>query len=144
MHAHLSVLTPFVRFVPGIVVVLFFQCMAALLSPVHRRGERIKWGLVSYTALMFSVLTIITAMNLNTRSNAFIDNREFPGVAGKVSPGPFGYQTSIDSRAPSLSVDLMFFLNGWLADGLLVGPSFDPTFTQAYDDGFSSSSIVVM
>ena len=123
-------LTSFVWFVPGIVVMLSFQCMTALLSPVHRRGERIKWGLVSYTTLMFSVVTALTATSLNTRSVTFIDNREFPGVRGAALSGPLGYQSFIDSKAPGLAADVLFFLNGWLADGLLVSHSFHATFTR--------------
>ena len=71
--------------------VLFFKCMAALLKPLNRRGERVKWGLVSYTIAMFAFVTVYTAMNLHILSISFIDNREFPGAGGEVHPGPYGY-----------------------------------------------------
>jgi hypothetical protein len=81
IRAHL-----FVRFILGILIVLFFQCMAALFNPANRRREGIKWGLVSYTVVMFSFVTVFTAMNLNIQSISYIDNREFPGVEGVLPP----------------------------------------------------------
>ena len=109
---------------------LFFHCMAALLDPVNRRREGIKWGLVTYTVVMFSFVTVFTAMNLNVQSISFIDNREFPGVEGVLPPGPLGYQFFIYSRALSVIPNVMFLLNNWLADGLLVGSLFDVAFTR--------------
>ena len=129
LYICLSVLTSFARPILGIVVMLFFQSMAALLNPVHRGGERIKWGLVFYTMLMFSVVTVFAGMSLDKLSISFIDNREFPGAGSLEPPGPLGYRTFIDSRAPSLIIDLLFFLNGWLADGFLARPSFNAIFT---------------
>jgi len=104
----------------GILVVLFFQCMAALLNPANRKRDGIKWGLVSYTAVMFSFATVLTGMELDIRSISFIDNREFPGADGVAPPGPLGYQSFIWSGALTLVPDLMFILNKWLADALLV------------------------
>ena len=120
-HVSLLMLTSFIWLIPGIVIVLFFSCIAALLDPVQRRREGIKWGLVSYTTVMFAFVTVFTAMNLNVQSIAFIDNREFPGIEGVVPPGPLGYQWFIYSRALSVTPNVMFLLNNWLADGLLVG-----------------------
>ena len=105
-------------------VVLFFKCMSALLKPPNRRGERIKWGLVSYAVAMFSFVTIYTAMNLHILSISFIDNREFPGAEGHVHPGPYGYFISIYYKAISVVPNAAFCLNNWLADGLLVSPLF--------------------
>ena len=128
-HPHLLVcattLTLFAPLIPGILVVLFFQCMAALLSPANRKKEGIKWGLVSYTVAMFSFATVLTGMQLDIRSISFIDNREFPGVKGVAPPGPLGYQSFIWSGALTLVPNLMFILNNWLADAYLVGPSSD-------------------
>ena len=104
---------------------LFFQSVAALLNPVHRRGERIKRGLVSHTTLIFSVVTILTATTLNNRSLISIDNRKYTSVGGVAPTGPVGYQLFIDSSPLSLTADVMFFLNAWLADGLLVSLPFD-------------------
>lgn len=103
----------------GIVIVLFFQCMGALLDPVNRNREGIRWGLVAYTATSFSLVTIFTAMNLDVQSISYIDNRDFPGNDA-LPPGPLGYQTLIYSKAISVVPNLMFLLNNWLADGLLV------------------------
>ena len=94
----------------GIVIVLFFQCMAALFDRVHRRREGIKWGLVSYTVLMFSFVTVFTVMNA---LNAWSADENVASAKGRV-----GY----------IVADLMFLLNYWLADGLSVGISVDPAF----------------
>ena len=94
--------------------------MAALLDPVDHRGEPIKWGLVSYTVVMFSVATVQTAVNLQIQSISYIDNREFPGIVGEISPGPIGYQVFMGHEALTTLSNVMFFLNAWLADGFLV------------------------
>ena len=70
---------------------LVFQCMAGLLNPVRRRPEEgIRWGLVSYTAAMFSFMTVYIATSLNIQSLAFVDNRESP--YNPPLSGPLGYQ----------------------------------------------------
>ena len=82
--------------ITGIVVALFFRCMAALLRPIHLRGDAVKWGLVSYTVVMFSFATVFAATNLTVQSNSYIDNRGF-GVIYQNGPrvpylyGPFMY-----------------------------------------------------
>jgi len=116
-----------VGFILGVLIVLFFQCMAALFDSANRRGEGIKWGLVSYTMVMFSFVTVLTGMQLDIRSISYIDNREFPGAEGVLPPGPLGYQSSIWSGALTLTPSIMFALNNWLADGLLVSSLFDAT-----------------
>ena len=115
-----SMLTPFVRLILGTVVVLFFRCMTALLDPVHRRGERIKWGLVSYTVITFSFATVLTAMDLHIESISYIDNREFPGIEDVLPPGPVGYQWLISPKAVNVVPNFMFNLSNWLTDALLV------------------------
>jgi len=65
-------------------------------------------------------VTVFTAMNLNIQSISYIDNREFPGVEGVLPPGPIGYQWSIYSNVLTVVPNLMFLLNNWLADGLLL------------------------
>jgi hypothetical protein len=105
----------------GIFIVLFFQCMSALLNPVNGPRKKIRWGLVAHTAAMFSFVTVYTATTLDTQSISYIDNREFPGADGW-SPGPLGYQFFIYSKPITLVPSLMFTLNQWLADGLLVNP----------------------
>jgi len=103
----LPVLTVFVLFVLGIVVMLFFQCMAALFNPANRGEEGVKWGFVSYTVVTFSFVSIFTAVNA---LNIWFDDED-----GTLHPGRFGY----------VIPDLMFLLGYWLADGLLVGSLFD-------------------
>jgi len=109
----------------GVLIILFFQCMTALFSLASRREEGIRWGLVSYTAIMFSFATVYTAMNLNFQSVSFVDNRDFLGLGGP-SLGPLGYQALARSELSNLIPNLMFLLNCWLADGLFVGYLFDP------------------
>jgi len=105
----------------GIVIVLFFQCVATLLDPANRRKEGIKrWGLIAYTVVMFSFVTVYTAMSSDILSISFIDNRQFPGVGDTLPPGPIGYEYSIYSKAISLIPNIMFLFNNWLADGLLL------------------------
>ena len=108
--------------------VVFFQCMVALFNPVHRGGERIKWGLVSYTVVLFLLATVFTAMDLDVLSISYIDNREFPGIEGVAPPGPFGYQWFLSPDALSIVPTAAFTLSNLLADGLLVSFLFDDTF----------------
>ena len=103
----------------GILIVLFFQCMVALLHPANRGREGIRW-LISYTVAMFSFATILTGTGLHLYSICYVDNREYPGVEGKISPGPLGYRSLISPGAVSMTERLMSHLNYWLADGYLV------------------------
>ena len=118
--------------------------MGALINPANRRRHGIKWGLVSYTAIMFSFVTIFTAMNLNIQSISYIDNREFPGVDTTLPPGPLGYQWFLYSDVLTIVPNLMFLLNNWMADGLLVGSSLmQPPLAQV-SNAAPSSFIVAM
>ena len=101
---------------------LFFKCMIALFSPVYRRGEGIKWGLASYTVIMFSLVTVFTATTLHVLSISYIDNRNFPY-------GPY-YYLAMSSRTIGLAFRITFRLNNWLADGLLVSPCLIPSLVQ--------------
>ena len=96
--------------------------MAGLFNPVHRKGGRIKWGLVSYTTATFLIATVGTAMNLDSQSISYVNHREFPGVEGRLPPGPLTYQIFITSSAIGIIPSVSFPLNNWLADGLLVSP----------------------
>ena len=118
LDARLSMLSSFAL---GTLVVLFFQCIAALLGSVNRKREGIKWGLVCYTVVMFSCATVVIGTAQNITSISFIDNREFPGIEGVFPPGPLGYQSMTCSKAPGIAPNLTTLLNYWLADGLLVG-----------------------
>ena len=126
----ISVLILFFLLVPGIAIMVFFRCITGLFDPEHRRGQRVKWGLVSYTMVMFSILTALTAMSSVTLSISFIDNRQFTGVEGVVPPGPFGYVLFISPMAISFLTNAMAILNNWLADGLLVSSLFDHALTH--------------
>jgi len=111
LHTCSSVLTVFILFVPGIVVVLFFQCMAALMNPANRGGKGVRWRLASYTVVTFSCVSTFTAVNA---LNVWFDDED-----ETLRPGRLGY----------VLPDLMFFLNYWLADGLLVGSLLDAALT---------------
>ena len=130
LHICLSALILFVWFVLGMVILLFFKCMAALFNPVHRKGEGVKWELVSYTVIMFSFVTVLTAADLEILSISYIDNREFPGIEGVIPPGPLGYEWLISPDALGIVPHVMFILCTWLADGLLVGSLFDSAFAH--------------
>ena len=96
---------------------VFFRCMAGLFDPVHRRGERVKWGIVSYTAVMFFLTTVLIAVNFDINSVSFIDNRQFPG-------GPGEYLETVLPMSLNPVADTMAIFNSWLADGLLVSSLF--------------------
>ena len=117
--------------------------MDALLNPTDRTRGAIKWGLVAYTAAMFSFVTIFTAIGLDIVSISFIDNRDFPGVINVLDPGPLGYRFLVYSKALSVVPNAMFLLNNWLADGFMVGPVFNSA-TQEVHDMRCSSFIVAM
>ena len=114
----LSAFTMFVRsIVPGIVVVLFYQCMRALLSPTnykHKAGG-IRWRLVALTTAMFLFSTAALTLNLDALSSLYIDNRVRPSLH---LPGSLGYLNTQETLSTVLTS--LISLNQWLADGLLV------------------------
>ena len=65
-------------------------------------------------------------MQLDVQSISYIDNREFPGVEGEMPIGPNGYQGIIEPEPIVYVQDIVFTLNNWLAEGLLVGCFFMP------------------
>ena len=103
----------------GIVVALFFQCMAALLSPANPMRRTIRGALILHTLALFVFVTIPVGMGLNFSSIEYINNREFPGN-GQYPPGPLGYDGIVSTKATAPIFNAMFPLNQWLADGLLV------------------------
>ena len=115
----LFVLTLFIWLILGIVILMFFKCMAALFNPAHHRGESIKWGLVSYTVVMFLLETAGSALGFYVQSNCYIDNRKFPG-GDMPLPGPIGYYWLDTSKEVAVLQNVVFALTNWLADGLLV------------------------
>ena len=99
-------------------IVLFFKCISTLLD--HRTGRGVSWGLMAYTIAMFLFVTVYNVTTLNLQSLSFIDNRGFPGVENVSPPGPLGYQQFIYSEAIGIVPEVMWLLNTWLANGLLV------------------------
>ena len=94
--------------------------MGALFDPVNLTGRRgVRWGLVLHTVTMFALMTISVAMGLNLQTISHVDNRGFP-ADGQFPPGPIGYKEFIYTKPISLIPNLVFQLNQWLADGLLV------------------------
>lgn len=110
--------------------------MSGLLDPLSRAKSGVKWGLVAHTAAMFLVVTIYTATSLYYQSISYIDNRDFPG-------GPLRYQLSVSTSAISVIPNIMFLLNNWLADALLVS-SFSDSVKKVSNVGPSSSSTAAM
>ena len=126
---HLPALIFYVRSVIlGIIIAQFFQCMSALLN---RTGRGVKWGLVVHTVAMFSCVTIYTAGGLYLQSISYIEDRGFPGV-DTIPPGPIGYQFLIITDPLNSLCYVMFYLNQWLADGLLAS-SVSDSFVQESD-----------
>jgi len=68
----------------------------------------------------FLFVTVFTAINLDVLSISYIDNRETQTHDATNPPGPLGYQYLTYSEAISFVSTAMFFLNNWLADGLLL------------------------
>ena len=58
-------------------------------------------------------------MDLNSLSVSYVEDREFPGD-DESPPGPAGYQYFTYTSATSGFSRVMFPLNQWLADGILV------------------------
>ena len=112
----------------GIAIVLFFQSLDALLHPTK---GKIKWGFVVHAVAMFSSLTISITIILNQLSISFIDDRDaaiITDASGKSPP----FQVLVSTPTTHLVSGLMFPLNQWLADGLLVIYDKDPV-TLVFD-----------
>jgi hypothetical protein len=93
---------------------------------------------------MFSFMTINNAINFHILSISYIDYRAFAGdVEESPIPGPWGYQGLIYFDAISIVPGVLFFLNNWLADGLLVRTIPDRV-PRASNAGRSTSFIVVI
>ena len=80
----------------------------------------VKWGFLIHTVLIFSFTTVSCAIEGIGRSNAYTDNREYPGVDNVFSPGPIGYLDVISASTVGTIEYLANPLNQWLIDGLLV------------------------
>jgi hypothetical protein len=93
--------------------------MSALLSPTNPIKRGVKWALVAHTVLMFAFLTTPYGVGLNWFSAEYIDNRSFPGN-DEYPPGPLGCNDALPASTATAVFVVMFPLNQWLADGLLV------------------------
>ena len=113
--------------IPGVVVVIFFHCMEALFSPNRRNQRGVKWPLVAHTVAMFSFVTVSVVTGLYVAFLVFIENREFPSASGF-----FGYNDLLTPTPIGVVSNTPFFLNGLLADGLLVWPASNPVYQVAY------------
>ena len=126
----------------GIVVALFFQCMATLLNPANPIRKGIIWALMAHTVALFLFVTIAFGIDLDYLSIEYIDNREFPGN-DEFPPGPLGYDDLVTLEVTATVLGAMFPLNQWLADGLLVSPILNSV-TSVHNGGRSSSYIGVI
>ena len=117
--------------------------MGALLDPVNHAMGGIKWGLVVHTVTMFVLVTIYTAITLNTQSISFVDNRDFLGTITDftILPGPIGYEWFIHFEAIIIVPSVVLALNTWLADGLLVS-AINMVVRLSYVNRSSSSTAV--
>lgn len=114
--------------------------MSVLLNPSNHGKWGIRWLFVLHTVVMFLLVTAFTAMYLGLKSIAYIDMRAFPGN-DSLPPGYTGYQHLVFSKAISLIPRILFMLNNWLADGLLVSFVLNSV-TWVSNANHSSSSIV--
>jgi hypothetical protein len=116
--------------------------MATLLSPANPIKKGIRRALVAHTIALFLFLTISFGIDFNYLSIEYINNREFPGY-NEFPPGPAGYDDLLSLKATTTVFDIMFPLNQWLADGLLVSPILN-SIASVYNIGRSSSYIAVI
>ena len=121
-----SVLTRFVRPIfAGIVMALFCQCIIVLLGHINPIKGGMKWALLTHTLVMFVFLTLPVGITLSGYGISYIEGRRFLGY-GEYPPGPLGYGDILNTKAVITVFSIMFPLNQWLADGLLVGPVSNP------------------
>jgi hypothetical protein len=77
---------------------------------------------------MFSFVTVYIGMCLDLQSLSYIDDRAFPGEGKVIPQGPFGFQELLSNHPDNVVPNIMFLLNSWLADGLLVRTISEPVF----------------
>ena len=115
--------------------------MSALLNPVNRPGGGTKWGLATYAATLFSLVTIGVAIDIRTECISYIDDREFPGNDIH-PPGPNGYQGATYGDAFNTVQTCIFILGGSLTDGFLAS-SVSRSLAQVPNVSLARSYIVV-
>ena len=137
-HVHLTCLV----ITLGVTTALFFQSLRTLLYPT--RG-RVMWGLAAHTVAMFLCLTVsvviefvqLVPFEINDRE----DDDEVPGSYGIW--GPWRFTEGSDLRVLQILSPLVFPLNQWLADGLLVFHVSNPILLVV-NPGHVSSCIVAI
>ena len=77
----------------------------------------IKWGLVALTTSMFSCSTVAVVLNINALSSSCIGPVD---QAYFILPGPLGTKVWSTQNGVAIAFTVMFVLNQWQADGLLV------------------------
>ena len=106
------------------------------------RGE-IRWRLVALTVALVSFATINLANSLVVLSNSYsLYNRDFPSI-NHLQSGPMGYKAHIYREAISVIPSIMFPLNQWLADGLLVSSASELVPQMSDLDCPPSSTVVI-
>ena len=110
--------------------------MIVLLSSSNQMRKGIKWALIAHTVSMFSFLTIPAGISQNVSSVCYIDNRNFPG-SDVAPPGPIGCPDVLFTVGTRISFAVMFPLNQWLADGLLVSRILEVTCGFDMDRSYS-------
>ena len=102
------------------------------------------WGLAAHTVVMFLCLTISVVMELSQLSKFHIDERR-SGALTLTNMGifaPWGTPTGDNGHVTQYVLSsLMFPLNQWLADGLLVNHVSNPT--SALSNLYHTSSCIV-
>ena len=131
--------TYFVRSIyrSGIVIILFFQCMGTLLDHVIRTRGGIKWGLLAYTVAVFSFVTIFTVTALNVQLVSYVEFREVPD-------GPLFYHPTATEEWLAVMPEVVFSLNQWLADGLLVSSALNSAVRMSEVDPPLSCTVVTL
>lgn len=102
-----------------------------------------KWGLLAQTVTLFLVLTIHISVDQYAALLELIENRNFPGTE-TLPPGPIGYDATHSSLTPFAIYIVMFPLNQWLSDGLLVSSVKLQPFAHLTHAIHTSSCIVAM
>ena len=103
---------------PGIIIHLFLQCMSALFNPVNRATGGIKL-LVAQTVAMFSIVTVITMIYLNTQHMSYTSTRPCGPYY------PLEQEANFIYSGPGYAIRFLSPLNESLADGLLASDVFN-------------------
>ena len=105
---------------PGIVVILFFQCIGALINPANDTRRSVKLGLAAYAVALFLIPTIPLVAGRDVFPTVFIDIRNFPGTE-EYPPGPLGGAMISNASDPWVALlGIPAPVSQWLSNGFLV------------------------